>query len=349
MIAQLVVKGFRSPCLRRRDLLRGGWLAAGVLAAAPWTGWRQRVSAHPSGLHGSGNAAKRIPLKPLVPGSRLRAVNPGTWMEPDTDLAPLIQRCSTQGWTLEVPSSVRRQWRYFSGKDEERLADLQSAWTDPSVDGVLILGGGWGAARVLEAGFRFPDRPKWSLGFSDSSALLLAQWAAGLKGAIHGSNFGSDEQWQRTVDLLSGRSVAPLRGRGIHGGEAIGPLVVTNLTVATHLIGTPWLPSLRGAILVLEDVGEEPYRVDRMLTQWRTAGLFDSLAGIACGRFSWAEDDILPGDFTMEEILQERLGDLGLPLVLDLPLGHGRPNQALPLGALARLDGRNGSLALLSL
>ena len=123
---------------------------------------------------------------------------------------------------------------------------------------------------------------------------------------------------------------------------------MTNLTVATHLIGTPWLPSLDGAILVLEDVGEAPYRVDRMLTQWRSVGLLQGLNGIACGRFSWDKDDILPGDFSMEEILEERLGDLGIPLVLNMPVGHGRPNMALPLGQRATLNGRSGELSLLS-
>ena len=106
--------------------------------------------------------------------------------------------------------------------------------------------------RVLEAGFRFPRHPKWSLGFSDTSSLLLAQWAAGLPGAIHGSSGGTEAQWQRTVDLLCGRPVAPLLGEPRRRGIAKGPLVVTNLTVATHLIGTPWLPSLKGAILVLD-------------------------------------------------------------------------------------------------
>ena len=286
-------------------------------------------------------------LAPLKPGARIRAVNPGTWMDPDTDLQPLIERCDAQKWHLEIPATVTRQWRYFSGTDRERISDLAAAWNDPTVDAVLTLGGGWGAARVLEAGFRFPRRPKWSLGFSDTSSLLLAQWAAGLPGGIHGSSGGTDAQWQRTVDLLRGRPVAPLQGEPRRGGIARGPLVVTNLTVATHLIGTPWLPSLKGAILVLEDVGEAPYRVDRMLTQWRSAGLLEHLAGVACGRFSWAKDDILPGDFTMEEILEERLGDLGIPLVLNLPVGHGRPNQALPLGSQAQLDGQRGLLSLL--
>ena len=286
-------------------------------------------------------------LAPLKPGARIRAVNPGTWMDPDTDLQPLIERCDAQKWHLEIPATVTRQWRYFSGTDRERISDLAAAWNDPTVDAVLTLGGGWGAARVLEAGFRFPRRPKWSLGFSDTSSLLLAQWAAGLPGGIHGSSGGTDAQWQRTVALLRGEPVAPLQGEPRRRGIACGPLVVTNLTVATHLIGTPWLPSLKGAILVLEDVGEAPYRVDRMLTQWRSAGLLEHLAGVACGRFSWAKDDILPGDFTMEEILEERLGDLGIPLVLNLPVGHGRPNQALPLGSQAQLDGQRGLLSLL--
>ena len=286
-------------------------------------------------------------LAPLKPGARIRAVNPGTWMDPDTDLQPLIERCDAQKWHLEIPATVTRQWRHFSGTDRDRISDLAAAWNDPTVDAVLTLGGGWGAARVLDAGFRFPRRPKWSLGFSDTSSLLLAQWAAGLPGGIHGSSGGTDTQWQRTVALLRGQPVAPLQGEPRRGGIARGPLVVTNLTVATHLIGTPWLPSLKGAILVLEDVGEAPYRVDRMLTQWRSAGLLEDLAGVACGRFSWAKDDILPGDFTMEEILEERLGDLGIPLVLNLPVGHGRPNQALPLGSQAQLDGQRGLLSLL--
>jgi muramoyltetrapeptide carboxypeptidase len=123
--------------------------------------------------------------------------------------------------------------------------------------------------------------------------------------------------------------------------------VVTNLTVGTHCIGTPWMPHLDGTILVLEDVGEAPYRVDRMLTQWRSAGLLNKVAGVACGRFSWMEDDILPGDFNMKEVLENRLGGLGIPLVVNLPIGHGLPNQALPLGRRARLDGRRGRLSLL--
>ncbi|WP_225323084.1 LD-carboxypeptidase [Synechococcus sp. RSCCF101] len=283
---------------------------------------------------------------PLRPGSRILAVNPGTWLPKDLTFMALQQRCAAEGWRLEGLDGVLGQWRYFSGTDSTRRRQMEEAWTDPAVEAVLYVGAGWGSARVLEAGFRFPKRPRWALGFSDCSALLLAQCAAGLGGAIHGSSGGPEQQWRRTADLLAGRAVADLKGRGVRPGWAEGALLVTNLTVATHLIGTPWLPSLRHTILVLEDVEEAPYRVDRMLTQWRTSGLLDGVAGVACGRFSWT-GEAEPGDFSMSEILEERLGDLGVPLVLDLPLGHGLPNQALPLGVPARLDGSQGRLSLI--
>ena len=317
---------------RRSLLISGATTALGALISGKATASTRGSTPH---------------LPPLRKGARLRAINPGTWIEPDTAFEALIDRCAAEDWTLEIPPSVTEQWRYFSGRDQERAVELTRAWADPSIDAVISLGGGWGSARVLEAGFEFPRRPKWSLGFSDSCSLLLAQWAAGLPGAIHGSTSGTEDQWQRTVDLLKGRPVAPLDGRGIVPGIGEGFLVVTNLTVGTHLIGTPWMPHLDGTILVLEDVGEAPYRVDRMLTQWRSAGLLDKVAGVACGRFSWMEDDIQPGGFSMEEIIENRLGGLGVPLVVNLPIGHGLPNQALPLGQRARLDGRRGRLALL--
>ena len=258
----------------------------------------------------------------------------------------LRQRCRLEGWRLVTPPELWGQWRWFSGTDEQRASCLRQAWLDPSIDALFLVGAGWGSARVLEQGWSIPARPRWCVGFSDCSAVLLAQFAAGSCGGVHGWFGGSDTQWERLSALLKGRAVAPLQGRGLQPGVARGALVVSNLTIATSLIGTPWLPSLRETILVLEDTGEAPYRVDRQLTQWRSTGLLNGVRGIGLGRFSWAEDDVLPGDFSMEEILQERLGDLGVPLVHQLPVGHGRPNLALPLGVPAQLDGASGELSL---
>ncbi|MBV2350787.1 LD-carboxypeptidase [Synechococcus sp. HK05] len=322
--------------MRRRQLLQAGLALAGGTFGA--LGSRSRAS-------GVAQVGQLPPA--LKPGSRIAALAPGTWLEPaDPWLDQLSRRCSAQGWELVRPAALQQRWRWFAGSDRQREAAWREAWLDPQLDALFYVGAGWGSARVLEQGWRIPPQPRWCVGFSDCSALLLAQWAAGSQGGVH-AWFGADPApWQRLVDLLEHRPVAPLQGTGVQGGLAVGPLVVTNLTIATSLIGTPWLPPLKGAIVVLEDTGEAPYRIDRQLTQWRTSGLLDGVAGIGLGRFSWAEDDVLPGDFSMEEILLERLVPLGVPLVRDLPVGHGRPNLALPIGQLAELDGRSGQLRL---
>ena len=318
--------------MNRRRLLQAGF----ALGAAAVGLRREALAASPALLP-----------PPLRPGSRIAALAPGTWFDPsDPLLTQLQRRCQGQGWQLIQPPQVRQRWRWFAGTDQQRSQALRTAWLDPEVDALFYVGAGWGSASVLEQGWIPPSAPRWCVGFSDCSSLLLAQWAAGSLGAVHGWFGGDEPQWQRLVALLQHRPTAPLQGMGVQGGSAEGPLVVSNLTIATSLIGTPWLPSLKGAILVLEDTGEAPYRIDRQLTQWRSAGLLRELAGIGMGRFSWAEDDVLPGDFTLEEILLERLTPLGIPIVRGLPVGHGRPNLALPLGVRARLDGTTGVLTL---
>jgi muramoyltetrapeptide carboxypeptidase len=281
---------------------------------------------------------------PIRPGDRLIGVAPGTWVDPDTLQGDRGWSRLYQDWgfNLVIPGQSLGQWAYFSGTDQDRASLLRQAWRDPGAQGVVCIAGGWGAARSLEAGFDPGSQPRWCVGFSDNCALLLAQLAAGGRGGIHG--------WKddRVRQLLIGEEVSPLTGRSLREGVAEGELVVTNLTVATHLIGTPWMPSLDGAILVLEDVGEAPYRVDRMLTHWRTAGLLQNLAGIGLGHFRWKPDDVLPGDLSLEQVLEDRLGDLGIPIIQGLPVGHGRPNKALPLGRRARLDAQSGTLSVLS-
>ena len=124
----------------------------------------------------------------------------------------------------------------------------------------------------------------------------------------------------------------------------MGPLIVANLTVATHLLATPLLPCLQGAILALEDVTEAPYRIDRLLTQWRLSGQLSQLAGIALGRFSRCHAPPGYSSWPVEQVLQDRLADLKIPIVSELPFGHDGPNLALPLGAGVELDGMTGSL-----
>ena len=214
--------------------------------------------------------------------------------------------------------------------------------------------GGWGSARLLEHGPTLPEG--WLVGFSDVTSLLWARVARGQGGGVHGpllTTLAEEPNWSRDRlrALLFGEPVEDLQGDCWCSGMAEGPLLVANLTVATHLIGTPHLPDLGGAILILEDVGEAPYRIDRMLTHWRLSGVLQQLAGLGFGSFEGCEETDDPSEpdplrFPLESVLRERTADLGIPVVSGLPVGHRRGNAALCLGTSARLDGERGLLSL---
>ncbi len=262
-----------------------------------------------------------------------------------------------EGWGLEVERRAlhERRWGYLAGSDADRHDDLMRA-ERVGAELLACLRGGWGAARLLEQPLPLPCR--WLLGFSDVTALLWAQLAQGRGGGVHGpllTTLAAEPAWsqERLRALLFGEPVADLQGTPWRGGVAEGPLLVANLTVATHLLGTPHLPELRGALLVLEDVGEAPYRIDRMLTHWRLCGALQQLAGLAFGQFSACDDpddegagNADPARFSLEQVLLERTGDLGIPVLAGLPVGHEAGNGALPMGAWARLDGDAGVLGL---
>ncbi|MGL5881039.1 MAG: LD-carboxypeptidase, partial [Xenococcaceae cyanobacterium] len=149
---------------------------------------------------------------------------------------------------------------------------------------------------------------------------------------------------QRLFDWVEGRPLPPLQGTGWGGGVVTGVLLPANLTVATHLLGTSIQPDFDDVILALEDVTEAPYRIDRLLTQWRLSGAFTKVKGIALGRFSRCEPPANISSLTIEEVLCDRLSDLNLPIVSDLPFGHDGVNAALPVGISATLDADIGQL-----
>ncbi|MCU0535236.1 MAG: LD-carboxypeptidase [Hydrococcus sp. Prado102] len=190
--------------------------------------------------------------------------------------------------------------------------------------------------------------PQWIIGFSDVTGLLWSLATVGISG-VHApvlTTLASEPEWsiQRLFDCLEGRSLEPLMGKGWGGGIAEGILLPANLTVATHLLGTFAQPSLYGVILALEDVTEAPYRIDRLLTQWRMTGAFKDVRGIALGRFSRCHPPVGSASWTVEEVLRDRLGDLNIPIVSDLPFGHDGVNAALPVGRIARLNAQQGTL-----
>lgn len=255
----------------------------------------------------------------------------------------------SRGYQVEC-EGIDRRWGYLAGTDGDRRNQLQTAWQDSECRGILCARGGYGSARILEDWtWSSVEKTKWLIGFSDITCLL---WSLSLQGVsgVHGpvlTTLAMEPKWsqERLFSWVEGHPLASLTGTGWSGGVATGVLLPANLTVATHLLGTSAQANLDGIILALEDVTEAPYRIDRQLTQWRLSGALSKVQGIALGRFSRCEPPPNIPSLTIEEVLRDRLGSLGIPIVSDLPFGHDGPNAALPVGVLARLDADKGILS----
>ncbi len=288
----------------------------------------------------------------LKPGDRLRVVLPSGALRERTSFEQGVEVWRSRGYDIDINFEVERRWGYLAGTDEQRRQQLFEALYDPTCRGILCGRGGWGCARLLEDWHWNWSSPKWLIGFSDITSLLLSLAQQGVSG-VHGpllTTISNEPVWslQRLFDWVEGRPLPPLKAKGWNQRVARGVLLPINLTVATSLIGTPIQPDFNNAILAIEDVGESPYRIDRMLTQWRLAGLLKQIKGIAIGRFSQCDAPVHIPSFTVMEVLRDRLGDLDIPVVSDLPFGHDGVNAALPMGVMAELDAAQGSLTLLS-
>lgn len=285
---------------------------------------------------------------PLQPGDRLRVILPsGMLREPDA-LRRGIEIWRSRGYEVELSPGYDQRWGYLAGTDCDRRQQLERALKDPGCRGLLCGRGGFGGARLLEDWSWPQDCRRWLIGFSDITTLLWSLAQQGVAG-VHGpvlTTLAVEPDWslERLFDCVEGRPLLPLTGTAWGGGQARGILLPANLTVATHLLNTPVQPDLTGLILALEDVSEVPYRIDRMLTQWRSSGALQRVKGFALGRFSHCDPPPNIPSFTVEEVLRERLAGLGIPVVCDLPFGHDGPNAALPVGLPVCLDADQGLL-----
>ncbi|MEH2068425.1 MAG: LD-carboxypeptidase [Nostoc sp.] len=289
---------------------------------------------------------------PLKSGDLLRVIAPSGALREFKAFGRSIEIWRSRGYQVEISPKIDDKWGYLAGKDEKRCNQLAAAWQDPDCCGILCARGGFGSTRILENWHwqQNSELPKWLIGFSDITALLWSLFNVGISG-VHApvlTTLADEPDWsiERLFDWVEGRPVASIKGCGWGGGMASGILLPGNLTVATHLLSTPIQPNFDGVILALEDVTEAPYRIDRMLTQWRLSGALAKVCGIALGGFTRCEAPPNVPSFTIEEVLRDRLGDLGIPIVSDLPFGHNTPNAALPVGVEATLDGDEGILTI---
>ncbi len=258
------------------------------------------------------------------------------------------------GFETRVRDDILDRDGYLAGSDERRADELMELVRDRDVEAIVCARGGYGCHRIVDRldADAFREAAKPLVGYSDITTLFLWQRKfAGLVG-IHGPMLEKKdslvgESGSALVRALQGTGPLPrYEGETLVPGWAEGRLVGGSLSVCVASLGTPWELDTRGAILVLEDVTELPYRLDRMLQQLRAAGKLERLAGVALGAFTECDDERYP-EWTPERLFDEVFGSLGVPVVRDLPIGHGPCNRPWPFAGRAALDGARGELELL--
>jgi muramoyltetrapeptide carboxypeptidase len=286
-------------------------------------------------------------LHALRPGDPIRVIAPaGPFDRPrfEKGLALLAAR-----YQVRHSDAIFARHRYLAGDDASRLADLKDALADNS-RALFLARGGFGSAHLL-AGLRdLPAPQKPIVGFSDLTS--INGWlAARGQMAVHAPVITQLGRQPGTAGRLfqlleSDQPLSPLIGaRTLVPGIAEGPLLGGNLAVFSRLVGTPFLPNLEGAVLLLEDVTEKPYQIDRIFTHLTLAGVFRGVKGLALGTFTECEERGV--GYTSAEVIADLARGIGLPCAANFPIGHGEENQPVPLGALVRLDAGQGTLEFL--
>ena len=303
------------------------------------------------GLWQDGAAMVDLPLikpKRLKPGDVLGVVVPASPFDREPFEAGLgcIEK---MGFSCVVADGAFDRDGYLAGSDENRAAQIHRFFQDPQIAGIICARGGYGSMRLLSLiDFELVrQNPKVFVGFSDASVLLAAFYAKSGLACFHGPMVaalgrGDGDSAKALRAALTGDQAIRLcsgDGTAVCPGTAAGPVCGGNLTVLCHTIGTPFAPPLAGHLLFLEDVGEAPYRIDRMLTQMRLAGALEGVKGVVLGDFENCGE---PGQ--ARRIVAQIFADAGVPILAGIAAGHGKKNLTLAIGPSAVLDADRGTL-----
>lgn len=305
--------------------------------------------------------------KRLKKGDTVALVNPAGVTLQVQDVVDARNRIESLGLKVELGLHLLDRRGYFAGKDLDRAFDLNQQFSDTRIAGIVALRGGWGSARILEY-LNYDlirDNPKVLLGFSDITALHMAIHSlTGLvtfHGPLGSSNWTSFSKEYLARILLRGEKVtfrnpstvagAELRSSyGVHTireGRSIGPMLGGNLSVLCGILGSDYLPDFEGSILFLEDVGEDVYRIDRMITALRLAGVLDKIEGFVFGQCTGCLESARKGSLSLEQVLNDHIRPLGIPAWSGAMIGHIDDQFTLPLGIRTEIDARQGSMRLL--
>jgi muramoyltetrapeptide carboxypeptidase len=293
--------------------------------------------------------SKTILAASLKKGDTIGIIAPAGPVRNENDFRAGLQILTELGFNPRYRSDILRQHGYLAGTDQERLAEMHELWRDPEVKAILAVRGGYGCLRLLpDLDFALiRQQPKMLIGFSDLTALLLAiQQRTGLI-TFHGPMLTtlprSDRDSQEAFfNQLTGQPRPEIKIKNLEilqSGQAQGRLLPGNLTSLAHLLGTPFEPDWNNTILVLEDIGEAPYRIDRLLTHLWAAGRLEQISGLILGDFDQCGE---------QEAIWERaltlLAHRSIPIWANFPCGHGSRNQILPVGAKAQMDSSSGRI-----
>ena len=306
---------------------------------------------------------------PLKPGDTIAIVATAGIVSDEGTLLLMRQELEAMGLKVRFGASVELRHGYFSGTDKERADDLHRMFLDPEVKAIMAVRGGWGTARLIPLlDFEMIRKnPKIFCGFSDNTTLHLAMLKhAGLV-SFHGPN--GNAEWSEltknafrmvlfegggglggtaevAANTANGRKVH-LRSDGmttvLQGGGASGPLIGGNLSILISSIGTSYQPETKGSILFAEDIGEPPYKIDRMLTHLKLAGMLDGISGFVFGTCLNCKE--AESAFSLRDVLEHHLLPLDVPVVMGLDIGHHERNFTLPVGWPVELQADTGQLS----
>ncbi len=308
-----------------------------------------------------------IKPKRIKPGDRVGIVAPGSYIS-EKELIETVTNLKKLGFKPYYTENILKRHGYLAGTDEERVADLHEMFSNPKIDWIIAARGGYGCTRILPMldYNLIKNNPKVLMGYSDITALFYAIFKQTGLITFHGP-VGISTFNDFSIDYVKKVLFAPDKGvvlkskvenyNGdtipftIRSGKARGRLVGGNLSLATAVIGTKYDVDYSGKIVFLEEVGEEPYRIDRMLTQMIEAGKFEKAAGIVLGKF-WncevkKDKPEFDNSLTLNEVLYDRLFGLGIPIFYGASFGHITNKFVLPFGVKAEMDASEKTITLL--
>lgn len=295
-------------------------------------------------------------IRPLAQGARVALVAPAGIIWDPIHITRAEANVRSLGWTPLTGAHAGSAFGYMAGRDAERLHDLNSALASDEIDAIWCVRGGYGAMRLLDdidyESFRANPRPL--IGFSDITALHSAFSSRCNAVTFHAptargllSDFSRASFSRALVEQRDPCGVA-INARELRPGRARGRLAGGNLALITALLGTPFATNFEGAILVLEDIGEAVYRIDRMLRQLLLAGALQQCAGLVTGDFRLPVDDVETPHHTIDDLLAEAADKANIPCLAGAPFGHITDQWTIPLGAIAELDTGEKSLRVVA-